>query len=157
MPLDPARIREGIRIALAEAEEGRDLDPTEAATRRVRFRENGAYDRKVAAVCLRQDDHRLAAKKSWASFANAIQAACAAEGVLVTWDRDLVRISWRLMSHVREADAAAGNTLDRGFMAGRTLLQHFHEDILPSDFVPSLVAEVMDAVALLDSAVCETD
>ena len=150
--LDSEQMVRRLRIVAGSTEGGRPLPPTEAAARRDRFRENGAHDRRVATGCSRRGEHRVAAKKGWSAFANAIQAACAAEGVLVTWERDIVRVAVNLASLVREVDSAAGDTLLHGFMTARRLNLHFHENDLPPDMVEPLVGEVMDAVDLLDSA-----
>ena len=66
--------------------------------------------------------------------------------------RAVIRVAHALTEMVGPSDPARAARLRHGLTAARSLHQHFYEGDLPPDLVRSLVAEVMDAVDLLDSA-----
>lgn len=146
--LDSA-IRRGARIAI-------ESDPPSArdAVRHLAtYRDNLAHYRLAASRCVANGDHRQAAEKSWGAFAQAIKAVSAARGVLVRSHADVLGVALKLAGVMRQADRAAGSALLNGCMTARTLHQHFYENDLSPDEIPSLVRKVMRAVDLLDLAV----
>ncbi len=149
---DSGQVAEKIRRAAGNTVAGHALRQADASSLRDRYRENGAHYRAVAAECLERGDHLQAAEKSWGVFAQAVKEAGAAHRYRLRTHEAVIRVAHALTEMVGPSDPARAARLRHGLTAARSLHQHFYEGDLPPDLVRSLVAEVMDAVDLLDTA-----
>ena len=126
-----------------------ELDAGDAGQKNATYGDNLAHYRNVAQKCLSEDDYLQAAEKSWGAYAQTIKATCAGYGIRVSTHRNILSVAQALTALAGGADAAAADTLRRGFTSARSLHQHFYENDLDADEVERSVAEVMDATDLL--------
>ena len=137
-----ARLREYRRLRL----------PTEEAQRKnATYRGNLSHYRSVAQKCLNEGDYLQAAEKSWGTYAQAIKSAGAAYGVHVNTHSAVLSVSQALTDLVATTDEPIAVRLDTGFHKARSLHQHFYENDLADSAVERAIADVMDAVGLLQT------
>ncbi len=141
LPQLDAAIRRGARIAMqSEPASARDAERQKAI-----YLDNLTHYRLVASDCVASGDHRQAAEKSWGAFAQAIKAAAAAHGVVITTHVDVLGVAMALANLVRSTDPGTGQRLESLVYTARSLHQHFYENDLPSGAVPRAAANVLEA------------
>ena len=142
--IDNAR-RTGLRIARRNYV----LTPEEAAQKGATYRNNLAHYRNLAQKCLGEGDYLQAAEKSWGAYAQTIKSAGADYAMNVATHRNVLSVAQQLTALAATADAADAARLHSGFTSARSLHQHFYEDDLGAAEVERSVAEVMEAIDLL--------
>ena len=65
--------------------------------------------------------------------------------------RSLLRVAYELNALAGNADSGIDNRLQLGYLAARSLHQHFYENDLPDSAVIRQAAAVRDAIDLLQS------
>lgn len=127
------------------------LTTEEAQRKSGTYRDNLTHYGDVAQRCLTDGDYRQAAEKTWGAYAQAVKSAGAAHGMHVNSHSATLSVAQELTYLAATADAAIATRLDTGFHKARSLHQHFYENDLRDATVESAVADVMDAIALLQT------
>ncbi len=147
----PEQVEGAIRCGMRGDRQRYELGTDDAAQKNATYVGNLAHYRSVAQKCLDEGDHLQAAEKSWGAYAQTIKATCAGYEIRVSTHANILSVAQALTALAAGADADVGGRLRRGFNMARSLHQHFYEDDLEGDEVARQSAEVMDAIALLQT------
>lgn len=128
-----------------------EVGPIEAVQKSAAYGNNRSHYRSVAQKCLNEGDYLQAAEKTWGAYAQTIKAASASYGIRVSTHSNLLSVAQSLNDLAIGADADTGQRLRRALHTARSLHQHFYENDLLDEEVKRSVAEVMDAVDLLQT------
>ena len=145
------QIDSAIRAGLSIAGRGYTLTPEEATQKGAAYRGNLAHYRNLAQKSLTEGDYLQSAEKSWGAYAQTIKSAGADYGMNVTTHRNLLSVAQELTSLVASADATTSARLRSGFLAARSLHQHFYENDLQAAEVETSVEEALAVIDLLQS------
>ena len=127
------------------------LAPGDATEKGAAYRGNLAHYQGLVEKCLADGDYRQAAEKSWGAYAQTVKVIAAAHGMNVATHRSVLRVAYELNALAGSADPAIAARLRAGYLAARSLHQHFYENDLPDGEVISLAEEVRDAIDLLQA------
>ena len=127
------------------------LTTEEARRKSATYRDNLTDYRNVALRCLNEGDYRQAAEKTWGAYAQAVKLAGAAHGMHINSHSSTLSVAQELTYLAATADVAVAASLDTGFHKARSLHQHFYENDLRDATVERAVADVMDAIDLLQT------
>ena len=120
--------------ALRAAMRGRsdtELRPEDTARVAASYRRNLDYYRQHGQECLAAGDYRQAAEKLWGAYAQSVKSIAADYGVRISFHGSIISVGHALATLAAQNDSAAGESLDAGLDAGRSLHQHFYENDLP--------------------------
>ena len=92
-----------------------------------------------------------AAEYCWTAYSQAVKAAFSDRGMTTPDSCDTTRIAQQLTKLAFNADAAIGARLRTGFHAAISLYLHLGENDLTDSSVERAIADVMDAVGLLQT------
>ena len=147
----PQQIESAIRDGMRGDRQSFELGANDAAQKSVTYERNLTHYRNVAQRCLADGDYLQAAEKSWGVYTQTIKAICADHRIRVSTHSNILSVANQLTALARNSDPAIGAMLRQGFQSARGLHQHFYEADLPDDEVERSVAEVMDAIDLLQT------
>ena len=147
----PQQVDDAIRAGLRGNRRDVALSPGDAADKSAAYRGNLAHYQELAQKCLADSDYRQAAEKSWGAYAQTIKVIAAARGMNVDTHRSLLRVASELNALAGSIDPAIAARLHLGFHTARSLHQHFYENDMPTGEVVQSVAEVLDAIDLLQT------
>ena len=108
-----------------------ELRPEDTARVAASYRRNLDYYRQHGRECLAAGDYRQAAEKLWGAYAQSVKSVAADYGVRISFHGSIVSVGHALAILAAQDDSAAGDSLDSGLDAGRSLHQHFYENDLP--------------------------
>ena len=140
-----------IRAGLRGYPQNLSLSTAEAQEKNAVYRDNLAHYRSVAQHCLTGHDYRQAAEKSWGAYAQAVKAAGAAHGMHVNTHRNVLRVAEELTALTATVNVVDAAKLRIGYLSARALHQHFYENDVGDAEVEQGVADVMDAIDLLQA------
>ena len=140
-----------IRAGLRSYRQNLRLTTAEAQDKRATYQDNLAHYLNVAQRCLSEGDYRQAAEKAWGAYAQAVKTVGATYGRHVNTHGEVLGVAQELTDLVAATDAAAAERLDTGFHKARSLHQHFYENDLRDSAVERAAADIMNAVALLQT------
>ena len=148
----PQQVDNAIRAGLRGNRRSFALAPGDATEKGAAYRGNLAHYQGLVEKCLAEGDYRQAAEKSWGAYAQTVKVIAAAHGMNVATHRSVLRVAYELNALAGSADPAIAARLRAGYLAARSLHQHFYENDLPDGEVISLAEEVRDAIDLLQAA-----
>ena len=114
-------------------------------------RDSQTYYRRMVDRSLSRGDYMYAAEYCWTAYSQAVKAASSDCGMTTPDSCDTTRMAQQLTKLAFNVDAAIGNRLRTGFHAARSLYWHLYENDLTDSSVERTIADVMDAVGLLQT------
>ncbi len=147
----PQQVDDAIRAGLRGSRRDFALSPGDAADKGDAYRGNLAHYQGLVEKCLADGDYRQAAEKSWGAYAQTIKAIAAERAMNVATHRNLLRVAYELNALAGSTDSDIDNRLQLGYLAARSLHQHFYENDLPDSAVIRQAAAVRDAIDLLQT------
>ena len=145
------QVDEAIRAGLSGSRQNYNLTAEEAQEKAVAYRGNLAHYRTVAQRSLNEGDYLQAAEKSWGAYAQAVKAAGAEHGMHVNTHRSVLRVAEEFTALANTMNAADAAKLRIGYLSARSLHQHFYESDMGVAEVERGVADVMEAVDLIQT------
>ncbi len=115
------------------------------------YRAMGRRNRRLALECLERGDHRQAPEKAWAAFAQAVKIASAGRGIPARLHTPIVSVAQAFTELASDVDPCASERLQHGLTTARSLHMHLRENDLSPGLVASHVAEVLEALDVLDA------
>ena len=140
-----------IQAGLRGSRQNYNLTAVEAQEKNAAYRDNLAHYRRVAQRCLTDHDYRQAAEKSWGAYAQAVKSAGASHGMHVNTHRNVLRVAEELTALTATVNAVDAAKLRIGYLSARALHQHFYENDVGDAEVEQGVADVMDAINLMQT------
>ena len=110
-----------------------------------------AYYRRMVDRSLSRGDYTYAAKYCWMAYVQAIKVACSDCGLAAPTSGDIIKAAQEVNKLAPNADAAMGTQLRTGFHAARSLYWHLDENDLTDSAVERTIADVMDAINLMQT------
>ena len=150
-PFTAQQVDGGIRGGLRGSRQNYNLTAVEAQEKSAAYRNNLAHYRTVAQRCLNECDYLQTAEKSWGAYAQAVKAAGAGYGMHVNTHRSVLRVAEEFTALAATVNAADAAQLRIGYLSARSLHQHFYESDLGDAEVEQGVADVMEAIDLLQT------
>ena len=150
-PFTAQQVDGAIRAGLRGSRQNYNLTTVEAQEKSAAYRNNLSHYRSVAQRCLNEGDYLQAAEKSWGAYAQAVKAAGAGCGMHVNTHRSVLRVAEEFTALAATVNAADAAQLRIGYLSARSLHQHFYENDLGDAEVEQGVADVMDAIDLLQA------
>ena len=123
-----------------------ELRPEDTARIAASYRSNMDYYRQHGRECLAAGDYRQAAEKMWGAYAQSVKSVAADYGVRISFHGSIISVGHALATLAAQDDSAAGDSLDAGLDAGRSLHQHFYENDLPDQAVIQRAHRVAAAI-----------
>ena len=114
-------------------------------------RDTLAYYRRMVDRSLRRGDHAYAAEYSCLAYDQAVKIASSNCGMTSPAYNDTTRMAQQLTKLAFSTDAGIDARLRTGFHAARSLDLHLDENVLHEEEIERSLAEVMDAVDLLQT------
>ena len=150
-PFTAQQVDQAIRAGLSGGRQNYNLTVVEAQEKGAIYRGNLSHYRNVAQQCLNEGDYLQAAEKSWGAYAQAVKAAGAVHGMHVNTHRSVLRVAEEFTALTATVNSGDAARLRVGYLSARSLHQHFYENDMGDTEVEKGVADVMDAVDLLQS------
>ena len=150
-PFTAQQVDGAIRAGLSGGRQNYNLTAVEAQEKGATYRGNLSHYRNVAQQCLNEGDYLQAAEKSWGAYAQTVKAAGAGYGINVNTHRSVLRVAEEFTALAATTNAAEADKLRVGYLSARCLHQHFYENDMGNAEVEKGVADVMDAIDLLQS------
>ena len=150
-PFTAQQVGEAIRAGLSGGRQNYNLTVVEAQEKCAIYRGNLSHYRNVAQQCVNEGDYLQAAEKSWGAYAQAVKAAGAGHGMHVNTHRSVLRVAEEFTALTATVNSGDAARLRVGYLSARSLHQHFYENDMGDAEVEKGVADVMDAVNLLQS------
>ena len=150
-PFTARQVDEAIRAGLSGGRQNYNLTAVEAQEKVATYRGNLSHYRNVAQQCLNEGDYLQAAEKSWGAYAQAVKAAGAGHSMHVNTHRSVLRVAEEFTALAATVNAADAAKLRVGYLSARSLHQHFYENDMGDAEVEKGVADVMDAIDLLQT------
>jgi hypothetical protein len=150
-PFPAQQVDGAIRAGLRGSRQNYNLTAVEAQEKSSTYRDSLTHYRSVAQRCLNEGDYLQAAEKSWGAYAQAVKAAGAGYGIHVNTHRSVLRVAEEFTALAATVNAADAGQLRIGYLSARSLHQHFYESDLGDAEVEQGVADVMDAIDLLQT------
>ena len=151
LPFTAQQVDGAIQAGLRGSRQNHNLTAVEAQEKSATYRNNLAHYRSVAQRCLNEGDYLQAAEKSWGAYAQAVKAAGAGYRMHVNTHRNVLRVAEEFTALAATMNTADAAQLRIGYLSARSLHQHFYENDMGDAEVEHGVADVMDAINLMQT------
>ena len=150
-PFTAQQVDGAIRAGLRGIRQNYNLTAVEAQEKSATYLNNLAHYLSVAQRCLNEGDYLQASEKSWGAYAQAVKAAGAGYRMHVNTHRSVLRVAEEFTGLAATVNATNAARLRIGYLSARSLHQHFYESDLGDAEVEQGVADVKDAIDLLQT------